>query len=241
MARLRNYFLTGLLITGPAGITLYLTWTLVSWVDSWVKPYLPAEYNPDNYLPFRVPGYGLVVALIGLTLVGFLTANFVGAAVFSLAETAIERMPLVRNLYKGLKQIFSSVLAEKGSSFRQAALVRFPHQGVWTIGFVAGDTKGEVAQKLDGGEDMLTVYVPTTPNPTGGYLLFVRRADAIILDMSVEDAAKFVISFGLVSAESAATAEDLVRSLTRRDGGDAVQSLTTTDSGLPPHSVQDPS
>jgi uncharacterized membrane protein len=219
VAKLRNYFLTGLLVTGPAGITLYLTWSLVSWVDSWVKPYLPAIYNPDNYLPFRVPGYGLVVALVSLTLIGFLTANVVGAAVVGFAETALGRMPLVRNLYKGLKQIFSSVLAEKGSSFKQAVLVRFAHEHVWTIGFVAGDTRGEVAQKLvdrqDGDADLLTVYVPTTPNPTGGYLLFVRRADAIVLDMSAEEAVKFVISFGLVTAESAEAAEIMVKSLTR--------------------------
>lgn len=245
MARLRNYFLTGLLVTGPAGITLYLTWWLVSWVDSWVKPYLPAIYNPDNYLPFRVPGYGLVVALLALTIIGFLTANFVGAAIVGLAETTLGRMPLVRNLYKGLKQIFSSVLAEKGDSFRQAVLVRFPHQDVWSIGFVTGDLKGEVAEKLEGGNDMLTVYVPTTPNPTGGYLLFVRRNDAIVLDMSVEDAAKFVISFGLVTAESAASAEDLVRNLIRREPNGASASgdhpETTGESGTEPHSVQDPS
>lgn len=218
MARLRNYFLTGLLVAGPAGITIYITWSMVSWIDSWVKPYLPAAYNPDTYLPFRVPGYGLVVAVFVITLIGFLTANIVGASIFSFSEELVGRMPLVRNLYKGLKQIFSSVLADKGNAFKQAALVRFPHTGMWTIAFVAGTTRGEVAERLQGDDALLTIYVPTTPNPTGGYLVFVPRDDVIILDMSVEDAAKFVISFGLVTAQSADAAETLIRSLSK--GGD---------------------
>ncbi len=238
MTKLRNYFLTGLLVAGPAGITIYITWSMVSWIDSWVKPYLPAAYNPDTYLPFRVPGYGLVVAVFVITLIGFLTANIVGASIFSFSEELVDRMPVVRNLYKGLKQIFSSVLADKGNAFKQAALVRFPHTGTWTIGFVAGATRGEVAERLEGGEDMLTVYVPTTPNPTGGYLLFIRREDIIILDMSVEDAAKFVISFGLVTAQSADAAETLIRTLSK---GGAAQPETTGASERPPHSVQDPS
>ncbi len=218
MARLRNYFLTGLLVAGPAGITIYITWSMVSWIDSWVKPYLPAAYNPDTYLPFRVPGYGLVVAVFVITLIGFLTANIVGASIFSFSEELVGRMPLVRNLYKGLKQIFSSVLADKGNAFKQAALVRFPHTGMWTIAFVAGTTRGEVAERLQGGDALLTVYVPTTPNPTGGYLVFVPREDVIILDMSVEDAAKFVISFGLVTAQSADAAETLIRTLSKGGG-----------------------
>lgn len=203
MGRIRNYFLTGLLVTGPAGITLYLSWALISWVDSWVKPYLPSAYNPDSYLPFTVPGYGVIVALALITLIGFLTANIVGRTLFGYSETMLQRMPLVRNLYRGLKQIFSSVLAERGSSFKQAALVEFPRAGVWTIAFIAAPTKGEVARKL-GDDDLLTVYVPTTPNPTGGYLLFVKRGAVRVLDMSVEDAAKLVISFGLVTGENPA-------------------------------------
>lgn len=189
-------------MAGPAGISLYLTWSLITWVDSWVKPYLPASYNPDNYLPFTVPGFGLVVALIVITLIGFLTANIVGRTLWGYGEDLLHRMPLVRNLYRGLKQIFSSVLAERGSSFQKAALLEFPRRGAWTIGFVAARTRGEVAAALDGGDDMLTIYVPTTPNPTGGYLLFVPAAEVKILDMSVEDAAKLVISFGLVTSDS---------------------------------------
>lgn len=243
VTRLRNYFLTGLLLAGPAGLTIYITWSMVSWIDSWVKPYLPEAYNPDTYLPFRVPGYGLVVAVLVITLIGFLTANIVGASIFSFSENIFDRMPLVRNLYKGLKQIFSSVLADKGNSFKQAALVRFPHTGLWTIGFVAGATRGEVAERLEGGDDMLTVYVPTTPNPTGGYLVFIRREDVVILDMTVEDAAKFVISFGLVTAQSADAADGLIRNLAK--GVDRqplpTEEPSTDASERPPHSVHEPS
>lgn len=246
LARLRTYFLTGLLVAGPAGITIYLTWALITWIDSWVKPYLPPIYNPDTYLKFPVPGYGLILALVAITLIGLLTANVIGAAIFGFSETMLQRMPLVRSLYNGLKQIFSSVLSEHGSTFRQAVLVHFPHAGAWTIGFVAGDTRGEVARRLDGEGELVTVYVPTTPNPTGGYLLFVRRSEVVVLDMSVEDAAKFVISFGLVSEESAAEAERLVQSLTRRNGraravGEKPQPVTTGASVLAPHSDHEPS
>ena len=213
MARLRNYFLTGLLVAGPASITLYLTWALISWIDSWVKPYLPSAYNPDSYLPFTIPGFGLVVAMVGITLIGFLTANIVGRTLWGYSEDLLHRMPVVRNLYKGLKQIFSSVLAERGSSFQKAVLVQFPRDGVWTIGFVAAKTRGEVASRLPNGDDMLTVYVPTTPNPTGGYLLFVPTAEAIYLDMGVEDAAKLVISFGLVAAADGKEAQAIVESM----------------------------
>lgn len=215
MARLRNYFLTGLLVAGPAAITVYITWALITWVDSWVKPYLPSAYNPDNYLPFSIPGYGLIVAIFVITLIGFLTANIVGRTLFGWSEHMLQRMPVVRNLYRGLKQIFSSVLAERGTSFQKAALLQFPRDGVWTIGFVAAETRGEVARKLPGGTELLTIYVPTTPNPTGGYLLFVPKNEAIILDMSVEDAAKLVISFGLVTAESGEMAKVLFESAAR--------------------------
>lgn len=215
MARLRNYFLTGLLVAGPAAITVYITWALITWVDSWVKPYLPSAYNPDNYLPFSIPGYGLIVAIFVITLIGFLTANIVGRTLFGWSEHMLQRMPVVRNLYRGLKQIFSSVLAERGTSFQKAALLQFPRDGVWTIGFVAAETRGEVSRKLPGGDELLTIYVPTTPNPTGGYLLFVPKSEAIILDMSVEDAAKLVISFGLVTAESGEMAKVIFETAAR--------------------------
>ncbi|WP_181705631.1 DUF502 domain-containing protein [Chthonobacter rhizosphaerae] len=216
VTRLRNYFLTGLVVAGPAGITLYLTWALVSWVDSWVKPYLPASYNPDTYLPFPVPGFGLVVGVVLIMTIGFLTANIVGRTLFGYSEHMLHRMPVVRNLYRGLKQIFETVLAERGSSFQTAVLLEYPRRGLWTIGFVAGPTRGEVRGRLPVDEEAVTVFVPTTPNPTGGFLLFLPRRETIALDMTVEDAAKLVISFGLVSAETGEVAKERVETAAKR-------------------------
>ncbi len=198
--RLRNYFLTGVIICAPIAITAYLTWTVVLWVDGWVKPYIPRAYNPDSYLPFSVPGFGLLTALVLITLIGFLTANFVGKTILSIGESLLARMPLVRSVYKGLKQIFQTVLAEQSNSFKQAALIEFPRKGTWVVVFVATDARGEIEHRIDAG-DLVSVFMPTTPNPTSGFLIFVPRTDVIFLDMSIEEAAKMVISAGLVTPE----------------------------------------
>lgn len=210
MTRLRNYFLTGLVIAGPLGITLYLTWSLIQWVDSWVKPLIPAVYNPENYLPFAIPGLGLVMSFIVMTIIGFLTANFVGRTLISYGEQVVGRMPLVRNLYRGLKQIFETVLSQRGNSFQKAAIIEYPRKGLWAIVFVATPTKGEVSGKITQHPELVSVFLPTTPNPTSGFLLFVPKTDIIELDMSVEDAAKLVISAGLVTPEYQSKAQELV-------------------------------
>lgn len=208
--RLRNYFLTGLVIAGPIGITLWLTWTFIQWVDGWVKPFVPKIYNPDTYLPFPVPGFGLIVAIVLLTIVGFVTANFAGRSLLSFGESLVGRMPLVRNIYSGLKQIFETVLDERGSSFTKAALIEYPRKGLWAIVFISTQTKGEVARRLNDKADLVSVFLPTTPNPTSGFLLFVPREDIIELKMSVEDAAKLVISAGLVNPAYPEILDDLM-------------------------------
>jgi len=210
MTRLRNYFLTGLVIAGPIGITLWLTWTFIKWVDGWVKPFVPRIYNPDTYLPFPIPGFGLIVAVFVLTVVGFLAANFLGRSLISFGENLVGRMPLVRNIYSGLKQIFETVLDERGSSFTKAALIESPRKGLWAIVFISTDTKGEVERRLKDKADTLSVFLPTTPNPTSGFLLFVPKQDVIELKMSVEDAAKLVISAGLVNPKYPEILEDSV-------------------------------
>lgn len=196
--RLRNYFLTGLIIAAPLFLTIYITWTFVQWVDSWVTPFIPPAYRPDHYLPFAVPGFGLVVALVFLTLLGFLTANFIGRQTILLGESLLGRMPIVRNLYRGLKQIFETVLSRQAGAFKTVALIEYPRHGVWSLVFVASEARGEIKHRLD---ETVAVFLPTTPNPTSGFLLFVKRSDMIVLDMTVEDAAKMVISAGLVAPE----------------------------------------
>lgn len=199
--RLRNYFLTGIVVAAPISITIYLTWTFVNWVDGWAKPFIPPAYNPDTYLPIPVPGVGLVFAIILITLLGFLTANLVGRTIVTYGEAMLDRMPLVRNLYRGLKQIFHTALSESTRSFQKVGMIEYPRKGLWAIVFISTEAKGEVADRLSDNGKILSVFLPTTPNPTSGFLLYVPSADVIMLDMTVEEAAKQVISAGLVSPE----------------------------------------
>jgi uncharacterized membrane protein len=198
--RLRNYFLTGIVVAAPIGITIYITWTFVHWVDSRVKPLIPRVYNPDNYLPFSVPGVGLLFAILVLTLLGFLTANLVGRTVVSYGENLLDRMPFVRNVYRGLKQLFQTALSQTSRSFQKVALVEYPTPGVWRVGFVATRAKGAIRESHPD-KDLLAVFIPNTPNVTAGFLIFVPRKNAVILDMSVEEAAKMIISAGLVAPD----------------------------------------
>lgn len=202
MGRLRNYFLTGFIVSAPVAITAYIAWSLIGWVDSWVKPYIPAKYSPDTYLGFPVPGFGLVVALILITLTGFLTANIVGRSVVRFGEHLLDRTPLVRSIYRGLKQIFETVLANKAETFNKAGIIEWPRRGAWAVVFIATDRETEISRKLEGThEDLVAVFMPSTPNPTTGYLMYVPKSELIELDMSVEEAAKLVISAGLVTPE----------------------------------------
>lgn len=196
--RLRNYFLTGIVVAAPIGITIYLTWAFVHWVDSRVKPLIPRIYNPDSYLPFSVPGVGLLFAILILTLLGFLTASIVGKTIVSYGENLLDRMPLVRNLYRGLKQLFQTALSQTSRSFQTVVLVEYPIAGVWRVGFVAATAKGELAARKPD-EDLVAVFIPNTPNVTAGFLVYVPRKKAVMLDMSVEEAAKMIISAGLVA------------------------------------------
>jgi len=212
MMRLRNYFLTGIVVTAPIAITAYLVWAFVGWVDGWVKPLIPHAYNPDNYLPFTVPGFGLIVAVVLLTLVGFLTASIVGRAVIRLGEYVLDRMPLVRSVYRGLKQIFETVLSGKSNTFKRVGLIEYPRKGMWAIVFLSTDAEGEIADTLeDKAGETAAVFLPTTPNPTSGFLLYVPKSDIIHLTMSVEDGAKLVISAGLVSPEFQARTKALAK------------------------------
>jgi uncharacterized membrane protein len=206
--RLTNYFLTGLVIAAPIGLTIYITWSIIRIVDDFVKPLIPAQYNPDTYLPITVPGFGLVIAFIAIVLLGFLTANLVGRTLVQFGESILHRMPFVSVLYRGLKQIFETVVSQSHSNFKQVGLIQYPREGLWALVFISTSAKGEVADKVRG-DDIISVFLPTTPNPTSGFLLFVPRKDITILDMSVEDGAKLVISAGLVSPEYQAKMAEL--------------------------------
>jgi uncharacterized membrane protein len=198
---LRGYFIAGILVTGPTLLTLYIIWLFVTFIDHSVGALLPQEFNPQTYL--HVPGIGLIIVVVGLTLIGALTAGVMGRVYVRISERILARMPVVRGLYAAVKQIFETVLAKQSNSFREVVLVEWPRAGMWTIAFVTAAVEGEIKAKT--GEDTIAIYVPTTPNPTSGYLMFVPRKSAITLDMSVEDAIKYVISTGIVAPSEAVT------------------------------------
>jgi len=203
--RIRNNFLAGLIICAPVAITLWLTWSVVRWADSWVKPYLPARYDPDNYLNFAVPGSGLLIALIAITLIGFLGKNLIGQSIVQFSESLVRRVPLVRSIYHSVKQIFETVLKDKTNSFKKVGLIEYPSPGLWALVFISTDAKGEIASKFNAmGHDMVCVFLPPTPVPTAGFLIFTPREKIVPLDMSPEDAAKLLISGGLVAPEELA-------------------------------------
>lgn len=206
IGRIRNYFLTGLVIAAPIAITFWATLWVVELVDNWVLPFIPKSYLPETYLEFSIPGLGVVVAFVSLVLLGALTANFVGNAIIKLGTGWLEKMPIVRTMYKALRQIFETVVSQGETNFKQVVLVEYPRRGIYAIAFVATDTKGEVAQRFD--QDMVSIFLPTTPNPTSGFLLFVPKKEVKVLDMSVEDGAKLVISAGLVNPETLPILDD---------------------------------
>ena len=202
-ARTRVNFFTGVVIVAPIMLTFYLLWWAINLVDGLIVPWVPKFYNPSTYIGTDIPGFGVIVFLIFSAAVGALTKGLFGRQILKLGENLVERMPVVRSIYNALKQIAETVMSQSNNSFQNACMVEYPRKGIWAIAFVSTKTKGEVSNQLDDRE-MLSIFLPTTPNPTSGFLLFVPEEDVIILDMSVEEAAKLVISAGLVTPPTAA-------------------------------------
>ena len=196
-SRLRTWFFTGLVIFGPVAVTVYIAWWFIDTVDNWVKPLVPARYWPDSYLPFHVPGFGVVIAIVGLTLLGFLAANIAGRTLVSIGEALLDRTPVVRGIYKSVKQIFETVFREGGTQFRKVGLVEFPLKGSWSVVFISSDPTKAVADVLPT-DGMTSVFLPCIPNPTTGFYFFVPTKDIIELPMSPDDAAKLIMSAGLI-------------------------------------------
>ena len=203
LAGLRSSFLTGLIVITPIGVTIWLIWTLTGWIDSWVLPLIPNAYNPVNLIreytgiEVNIRGFGVVTFILFTLLVGWVAKGLIGRSLILWAESLVLSIPLIRSLYSGLKQIVETVLAQGQQNFDKACLVEYPRRGMWAIAFISTHAKGEIARR-HGEDEMVSIFLPTTPNPTSGFLLFVPKKDAIILDMSVEDAAKLIISAGLV-------------------------------------------
>ncbi|WP_420132665.1 DUF502 domain-containing protein [Rhodopseudomonas sp.] len=202
MGRIRNYFLTGLIVAGPVAITFYLTWWFVNWVDGFVRPFVPLDYRPETYLPFAVPGSGLVVAFLALTLLGFLTANLIGRSLVDLGERLLGRMPVVRAIYRGLKQVFETLFSGNGNSLRKVGLVEFPSPGMWSIVLISLPPNEEIATKIPSQDEHISVFLPCAPNPTTGFFFYVPRSKVIPIDLNAEEAATLIMSAGVVQPGS---------------------------------------
>lgn len=208
LARLRANFLTGLVVIAPVGLTIWLIWSVVGWVDGFVLPLVPGKYQPDRFLQdllgldpsvqINVRGLGVIIFLIFTVVIGWMAKGLIGRSLISFAEGLVERTPVVRSIYSGIKQISETVFAQSERSFERACIIEYPRKGIWAIGFISTNTKGEISVRGNEGRPMLSIFLPTTPNPTSGFLLFVPEEDVIVLDMTVEEAAKLVISAGLV-------------------------------------------
>ncbi|WP_299148165.1 DUF502 domain-containing protein [uncultured Tateyamaria sp.] len=220
-SRLRASFLTGLVVIAPVGLTIWLIWTVIGWIDGFVWPLVPGVWQPDalvnywlgnprfvevngvrienpDWIHVNVRGVGVIVFLTFTIFIGWIAKGYIGRSLIRYAESLVERTPVVRSIYSGIKQISETVFAQSERSFEKACLIEYPRQGIWAIGFVSTTAKGEVSARAGSSGNLLSIFVPTTPNPTSGFLLFFPAEDVIELDMSVEDAAKLVISAGLV-------------------------------------------
>jgi uncharacterized membrane protein len=197
VSRVRTYFLTGLIVAGPVAVTIWLIWWFVTWVDNLVRPIIPVTYRPETYLPVNIPGLGLIIGFIALTLLGFLTANLIGRKLVDFGESLLSRMPIVRPIYRTAKQIFETLFSKSDSSFRRVGLVEFPSPGMWSLVFMTQSPSAEISERLPASEHV-SAFMPCTPNPTTGFFFYVPRRDVIDLDISVEQAMTLIMSAGMV-------------------------------------------
>lgn len=195
-ARLRRYFFTGIVVTVPITITLWSAWWFLNFIDVLVASIIPAEFNPNTYLPFSIPGLGLIITVMFFTVIGFLARNFLGRMIIRTSEYIVGRMPILNTVYNALKQVFEMTIGTQSTAFRDVVLFQYPHPNSWTVGFVTGVTPGEI-QSVGGGSEVLNIYIPVTPT-TAGFVVFVPKKDVIYLSMSVEEAVKLIASGGII-------------------------------------------
>ncbi|MBL8639703.1 MAG: DUF502 domain-containing protein [Alphaproteobacteria bacterium] len=201
---LRGYFLTGLMVTAPVGLSLYIVWGVLAWIDEKVGDIIPFRLTDNK----DIPGLGVVAALIFFIVVGGLTRNFVGRMLFNFFHYVMERLPLVRTVYGALKQVTDMIMGQQAQAFRDVVMVEYPRKGVYMMGFLTGKTEGEVQALTD--QEVVNVFIPTTPNPTSGFLAFVPREDVIRLNMSVDDGLKMIISGGILTPKYVPITQDTV-------------------------------
>jgi uncharacterized membrane protein len=200
-AGIRTWFLTGLIVAGPLALTASIVWWFISLIDGWVKPLVPAGMWPDTYLPMHLPGVGVILAFLGLTILGFLTANIAGRSLLRLGERLLDRTPVVRSIYKSLKQIFETVFSQTGSGFRRVGLVQFPQPGMWSIVFISAPPSPALAAHMPPVEHM-AVFLPCTPNPTTGFYFYLPVSEVVEVPLTPEEGAKLIMSAGLIQPDT---------------------------------------
>ncbi len=199
-AKIRAYFFTGILVTAPVSITFYMAYKIILWIDAGVGRLLPPQLKTYyNDLPFTIPGLGVVVLIVSMIVIGMFAAGFVGRFFIRLGDWIVKKMPVISTVYSLLKQVFETFLSNKNQAFSQVVLLEYPRKGIWILGFVSTESGGEVKKIMN--KEMLNVFIPTTPNPTSGFLIFVPKEDVVFLQMTVEEGLKFVISGGIVAPQ----------------------------------------
>tara|TARA_B100001248_G_C27180732_1_gene362208 strand:- start:3 stop:626 length:624 start_codon:yes stop_codon:yes gene_type:complete len=189
-SRLRNYFITGIVVLVPIGITLYLTKFFISISSNLI----PKEINPNSYLPFSIPGLEILLSIIFITIIGSLSLSFIGKKILQLVNETLKRIPILRTIYSAIGQMTESLAPNKTGNQKSVVLIEYPRKGTWAVGFATKDNKGEISKKT--GEELVNIFVPTTPNPTSGFLLMFPKKDVVYLDMTFEEASKFIVSAG---------------------------------------------
>ncbi len=215
--RIRNWFLTGVIVAGPLATTVYIVWWFIDTIDNWVRRLVPAGYWPDSFLPFQLPGLGVVFAFFGLTLLGFLAANLAGRTLIKLGEAMLARMPVVRSIYKSAKQIFETVFSSSGTTFRKVGMIEFPGEGKWSLVFICTPPGASFASHLSS-KEYISVFLPCTPNPTTGFYFYLPARDVIELSISPDDAVKLIVSCGVIQPDTSAVLAEIGKTQKRASG-----------------------
>ena len=200
LAKIKNYFLTGVLVSAPVFITFWIVFSLVKFFDQLITPLIPFYINPNYYLPTDVPGLGLIILVALLVFIGFITASFFGSFILRKTESLINKIPLIKAFYKTIKQIIETIFRNNSQAFREVVLLEYPRKGLWVLGFTTGEVKGAVGKKIK--SPCINVFVPTTPNPTSGFLLMVPKSQLKYLNVKVDDAVKTIVSAGIIELNS---------------------------------------
>ncbi|VTZ49163.1 conserved hypothetical protein [Methylocella tundrae] len=210
-ARIRNWFLTGVVVAGPLAVTAYIVWWFVDTIDNWVRGLIPGNALPDAYLSFRVPGLGVVVAFLALTFLGFLAHNLAGRTLIKIGEAILARMPIVRSIYKSVKQIFETLFSQSGTTFRKVGLIEFPNKGSWSLVFISAPPGELIGSRLAQDENYVSVFLPCTPNPTTGFYFYLPAREVIEVAIAPDAAAKLIMSCGVIQPDARAVVAALAR------------------------------